>query len=101
LFRRLDQAFGYPPDTMVEKFQQRLKDIKAINEYNQLMEAIRINDVIESSHDVINFLKSSVEISNLQGYTRIQSPFDERNRTNHSSTYDDRYSNHPNKRQKR
>jgi len=98
LLRLLDQAFGYPPAIVIENFQQRLKAIKAIDEYSQLMEAIKLNDVIKSPDDMIDFVISSIEISNLQGYTRIPSPVGERNRRYHLSTDDDQYSS---KRQKR
>jgi hypothetical protein len=97
LLRLLDQAFGYPPAIVIENFQQRLKAIKAIDEYSQLMEAIKLNDVIKSPDDMIDFVISSIEISNLQGYTRIPSPVGERNRR-YLSTDDDEYSS---KRQKR
>ncbi len=98
LLRLLDQAFGHPPDIVIENFQKRLKAMKAIDEYSQLMEAIKLNDVIKSPDDMIDFVISLIEISNLQGYTRISSPAEERNRRSHLSTDDEQYSS---KRQKR
>ncbi|CAF5088462.1 unnamed protein product [Rotaria sp. Silwood1] len=95
----LDQAYGYPPDAVVEEFQQRLKTIKAIDQYSQLMKVIEMKN-IQSSDDTIDFLIESIQISNAQGYTRIRSPSEERKRRYHSSTYDDDYSRYSYKRYK-
>ncbi|CAM4972419.1 unnamed protein product [Rotaria socialis] len=40
---RLDRLYGYPPTVIVEKFQTRLKAIKAIDRYSVLMQAIRLS----------------------------------------------------------
>lgn len=72
IFRRLDALCGFPPDAVVEKFQQRLKAIKSIDRYSLLMQAIRFSDTINSSTAMINWIQSSVRLSNSQGYTRIR-----------------------------
>ncbi|CAF0798243.1 unnamed protein product [Adineta ricciae] len=97
----LDKAFGYPSDQVVEKFQRRLRDIKAINDYRQLMKEIRIDDIIESSEDMVNFLISSVKISNRQGYTNIRPSYEDDHRSQRQTTYDDHYSHHCQKRFKK
>ena len=101
IVRVLDNAFGYPSDQVVEKFQRRLRDIKAINDYRQLMKEIRIDDIIESSKDMVNFLRSSVKISNWQGYTNIRASYEDDHRSHRRTTYDDYYSQHRQKRFKR
>ncbi|CAF4165813.1 unnamed protein product [Rotaria sordida] len=67
----LDRLHGYPPAIIVEKFQQRLKAIKAIDRYSVLMQAIRLNDKIKSPDDMIDLIRRSIHVSNQQGYTNI------------------------------
>ncbi|CAM2721540.1 unnamed protein product [Rotaria socialis] len=68
---RLDRLYGYPPTVIVEKFQTRLKAIKAIDRYSVLMQAIRLSDTIKSPDDMIDLIKRSIHVSNQQGYTNI------------------------------
>ncbi|CAF4831673.1 unnamed protein product [Rotaria sp. Silwood1] len=74
----LDAAYGYPPPVIVENFQQRLKAIKAIDKYSEFIQAIKLDNMIKSSDDVIDLIKRSIHISNEQGYTRIFSRAEER-----------------------
>ncbi|CAF2216196.1 unnamed protein product [Rotaria magnacalcarata] len=60
----LDRSYGYPPDNIVEKFQQRLKAIKAIDRYSEFVRAVKMNDTIKTPDAMIDFIISSVEISN-------------------------------------
>jgi hypothetical protein len=69
--RRLDQSYGYPPNSVVEKFQQRLKAIKTFDRYSDLVKAIKLDYKIKTPEDLINLLKRSIYISNKQGYTDI------------------------------
>ncbi|CAF4997806.1 unnamed protein product [Rotaria sp. Silwood1] len=66
-----NRLYGYPPAIIVEKFQQRLKAIKAIDQYSVLIQAIRMSDKIKSSNDMIGLIKRSMHVSNQQGYTNI------------------------------
>ncbi|CAF4584110.1 unnamed protein product, partial [Rotaria sp. Silwood2] len=70
---RLDRLHGFSPAAVVEKFQQRLKAIKSIDRYSVLIQAIQMNDTIKSPEDMVCWIKSSVHISNQQGYTNILS----------------------------
>jgi hypothetical protein len=70
-FRLLDRSFGYPPDSVVEKFQQRLKEIKKLDRYSDFLRAIQLDNVIKSPEDMTRMIQSSIRISNQQGYTRI------------------------------
>ncbi len=81
--------YGYPPNTVVETFQQRLKAIKALDRYSDFVKAIKMDNVIKSPEDMIHLLRRSVEVSNKQGYTNIISiaeqqdrRYDERKRYN-------------------
>ncbi|CAF3563852.1 unnamed protein product [Rotaria sp. Silwood1] len=67
----LDRLYGHPPANVVEKFQQRLKAIKGINQYNVFIQAIRLNDKIKSPDDMIDLIKRSIRVSNQQGYTNV------------------------------
>jgi len=85
----LDRSYGYPPNVIIEKFQQRLKIIKNLDRYSDFVKAIKIDNMIKTPEDMINLIKRSVEISNKQGYTNILSiteqqdrKFDERSRYN-------------------
>lgn len=87
--RHLDRSYGYPPNAVVEKFQQRLKAIKTLDRYSDFVKAIHIDNTIKSPEDMINLVQRSIDISNKQGYTKIVSDaerqdqkFDERTRYN-------------------
>jgi hypothetical protein len=87
--RHLDRSYGYPPNAVVEKFQQRLKAIKTLDRYSDFTKAIKMDNVIKSPEDMIGLLRRSVDVSNKQGYTNITSiaeqqdrKFDERKRYN-------------------
>lgn len=67
----MDRRYGYPPDAVVENFQQQLKTIKTLDRYSEFVKAIKMNDIIKTPEDMINLIKRSVEISDKQGYTRI------------------------------
>ncbi|CAF2631359.1 unnamed protein product [Rotaria sp. Silwood2] len=94
---RLDQAFGYPPDAVVEKFQQRLKAIKSIDRYSQFVQAIRMSDVIKTPDDMINLITTSIKVSDQQGYTRIQPSSDGQYRRFNRTTRYDQQSKYTNK----
>ncbi|CAF0983473.1 unnamed protein product [Adineta ricciae] len=93
--RRLDRRYGYPPDTIVENFQQKLKAIKTLDRYSEFVKAIRMDDTIKTPKDVINLIERSVEISDKQGYTKPLStvvlqdppPINERPRYNPQQRY--------------
>ena len=72
-FRRLDQRYGYPPDVIVENFQQKLKAIKTLDRYSEFVKAIKMDDTIKTSEDMIKLIERSVEISDKQGYTKPRS----------------------------
>ncbi|CAF3962748.1 unnamed protein product, partial [Rotaria magnacalcarata] len=97
----LDRSYGYPPDNIVEKFQQRLKAIKAIDRYSEFVRAVKMNDTIKTPDAMIDFIISSVEISNQQGYTRIQPAFRGQSRRSYQSIQDDQHLKYQDKRQKR
>jgi len=93
-FRHLDRSYGYPPNNVVEKFQQRLKAIKTLDRYSDFVKAIKMDNVIKAPEDMINLIKRSIEISNKQGYTNILSSaeqqdrnFDDRTRYNRQQPY--------------
>ncbi|CAF3396419.1 unnamed protein product [Rotaria socialis] len=69
--QHLDRSYGYPPDTIVENFQERLKAIKAMNVYSDFVKAIKMDTVIKSPNDMIDLLIRSIRVSNQQGYTNI------------------------------
>ncbi|UJR20458.1 hypothetical protein I4U23_023587 [Adineta vaga] len=69
--KHLDRCYGYPPNSVVENFQQRLKAIKALYKYSEFVKAIKMDDKIQSPEDLIALILRSVEISNKQGYTNI------------------------------
>lgn len=75
--RHLDRSFGYPPNDVVEKFQQRLKAIKNIERYSELVQAIHMENEIRAPQDMIRLIQRSVEVSNEQGYTTIRSGADQ------------------------
>ncbi|CAF3322327.1 unnamed protein product [Rotaria sp. Silwood2] len=68
IYPELDRAYGYPPDIIVEKFQQRLKSIKEINKYSQFVQVIKMNDVLKSPDDMLGFIK---KISRNIKFTRL------------------------------
>ncbi|CAF0891214.1 unnamed protein product [Didymodactylos carnosus] len=92
--QHLDRSYGYPPNIVVEKFQRRLKGIKTIDEYCDFIHAIKLDNIIKSPHDMCDFIKRSVKISNTQGYTNIL-----RDAEKHDQRFDDRQRN--NQQQKR
>ncbi|CAF2405471.1 unnamed protein product [Rotaria sp. Silwood2] len=67
----LDRLYGYPPTIVVEKFQQCLKAIKAIDRYNVFIQDIRLSHTIKLPNDMINLIKCSINVSNQQVYTNI------------------------------
>ena len=77
-FRELDRLYGYPPAAVVEKFQQRLKTIKAIDRYSVFIQAIQFSDTIQSPDDMIDLIKRSIAVSDRQGYTNILSVYRQR-----------------------
>ena len=78
--QHLDKSYGYPPNGVIDKFQQRLKDIKTLDRYSQFLKEIKMNDIIKSPNDMINLIQTSVQISNKQGYTSILSTAEEQDR---------------------
>jgi hypothetical protein len=94
IFRHLDRSYGYPPNAVVEKFQQRLKAIKTLDRYSDFVQAIKMDNMIKTPEDMIGLLKQSIKISNKQGYTSILSSaeqqdrnFDDRNRYYRQQSY--------------
>ncbi|CAF1092458.1 unnamed protein product [Adineta ricciae] len=93
--QRLDRRYGYPPDAIVENFQQKLKAIKTLNRYSEFVKAIKMDDTIKTPEDMINLIERSVEISDKQGYTKPLStvgvqnppPINERPRYNPQQRY--------------
>ncbi|CAF1484638.1 unnamed protein product [Rotaria sordida] len=75
--QHLDRSYGYPPDIVVENFQQRLKAIKSMNQYSDFVKAIKMDTIIKSPKDMIDLLIRSIKISNKQGYTTILSTAEE------------------------
>ena len=71
VFRHLDRLYGYPPNVVVEKFQQRLKAIKNLDRYSDFIKAIKMDEKIKSPNDMINLIENSIYVSNKQGYTNI------------------------------
>ncbi|CAF0742839.1 unnamed protein product [Adineta steineri] len=69
---KLDKLHGYPPTAVVEKFQQRLKAIKAIDRYSVFMQAIRMSDKIKTPDNMFAMIKRSIRISNEQHYTNVE-----------------------------
>ncbi|CAF1419958.1 unnamed protein product [Rotaria sp. Silwood1] len=69
----LDRLHGHSPPIVVEKFQNRLRAIKAIDKYSIFIDAIQLTDTIKSPNDMIDLIKRSVHVSNKQGYTNIVS----------------------------
>ena len=84
-FRHLDRSHGYPPNHVVDKFQQRLKAIKALDRYSDFVRMIKLDEKIKTPEDMINFIQHSIQISDQQGYTKILSGGEREDRK-----YDDR-----------
>lgn len=80
LFRRLDQMYGYPPNAVVERFQQRLKAIKGLDRYSDFIQAIHMSEEIKSPEAMIEFFRKSIHVSNKQGYTNILSDAEKQDR---------------------
>ncbi|CAF1105782.1 unnamed protein product [Adineta steineri] len=96
--QHLDRLHGYPPNNIVEKFQQQLKAIKTLDKYSDFIKAIKLDNEIKSPDDMITLITRSVQISNKQGYTNILSiaeqqdrRFDERKRYNQQQQSYNRY----------
>ena len=63
--------YGYPPDHIVENFQQHVKKIKTLDRYSDLMKAIRFDHEIQSAEDMVRWMKDAITMSDKQTYTRL------------------------------
>lgn len=66
---RLDSNYGLPPIQVVNNFQNIIKQIKTINNYQVLLEAISYNHVIKTPQQMTDFINKAVILSKNQGYT--------------------------------
>ncbi len=70
----LDARFGFPPDKIVDSFQNTIKNIKnEINFYPEFLEAINFDSIISSKSHMVEYLEQSIQISKIQGYTGASS----------------------------
>lgn len=65
------------------------------------MKAIEMDPPIESTYEIIRFIRKSIDISNFQGYTRIQVPYRGYRRIPEEPSYYDPPARHRHKRHKR
>lgn len=66
----LDQRLGFLPENIIKSFQDRVVQIKAIGNYNQLMGAIGYMSYIKSPQQMAQFLFDCKKLASQQGYIR-------------------------------
>lgn len=67
---KLDARFGFPPDHVVDSFQDTIKKIKTtITSYPDFLTAINFRDIIKSPNHMIEYINRARELSKIQGYT--------------------------------
>jgi ubiquitin-protein ligase len=68
---KLDARYGFPPDNIVDSFQETIKNIKTnIVSYPQFIKYINFQDVIKSPDHMVEYIKQSKQLSKIQGYTK-------------------------------
>lgn len=66
----LDAMLNVPTEAFVQIVQQKIKAIKGIQKYEDLVNMIRLNGVIRTRESMISLLDTAERESFLQGYTR-------------------------------
>ncbi len=69
--QKLNQNYGMPPENVVQGFQEVIKKIKAIENYDTLLKAISYDRVLNTKQKLIYFLNDARSISEYHGYTSL------------------------------
>lgn len=67
----LDKNYSMPPNHIITRFQEIIKNIKVLDNYKGLMEALTYGNVIINDKEMYNFLIRAKELSKSRGYTNF------------------------------
>lgn len=65
----LDSLLNVPTEVFVQEIQQKIKAIKGITKYEDLVNMIRLNGVIRTRESMVSLLITAERVSDAQGYT--------------------------------
>jgi hypothetical protein len=68
--RQVDDRLGFVPESVIDAFQKRIVQIKAISDYRTLMSAISYENEINSSAKMRNLLLKSKSLAKKQQYVQ-------------------------------